>query len=96
MEQSLGAFNFWNQSELTGPYLRPALEALPQVKRVRKIFFLVGWLNAFIDGQHSEQADRAVYAFLKSTPLDKDLQLKILQAVDDLDRAVKIRAKFPE
>ena len=94
IEQSLAAFNFWNQSELTAPYLKPALEALPQIKQNRKIFFLVAWLNSFIDGQHSPQADQEVYSFLKAAPLDKDLQLKILQAVDELDRAVKIRAKY--
>ena len=43
IEQSLGSFNYWNQSELTLPYLKPALEALPQVKHERKIFlFLAG------------------------------------------------------
>ncbi|HEU5452909.1 MAG TPA: M1 family aminopeptidase [Terriglobales bacterium] len=94
IEQSLSAFNFWNQSELTAPYLKPALDALPQIKQNRKIFFLVAWLNAFIDGQHSPQADQEVYSFLKTNRLDKDLQLKILQAVDELDRAVKIRAKY--
>ncbi len=53
IEQSLGSFNYWNQSELTLPYLKPALEALPQIKRERKIFFVLGWLNAFIGGQQS-------------------------------------------
>src|SRR6478752_913668 len=58
VEQSLGAFNYWNQSELTVPYLKPALEALPQVKRERKIFFLLGWLQAFIGGQNSAASDQ--------------------------------------
>ncbi len=93
--QSLGAFNYWNQSALTFPYLKPALEALPQVKRDRKIFFLLGWLNAFIGGQQSPAAQAQVRDFLASTPLDKDLQLKILEVSDELDRTVKIRARYP-
>ncbi len=48
IEQSLGAFNYWNQSPLTEPHLKPALEALPQIKLNRKIFFLVDWLDAFL------------------------------------------------
>lgn len=96
IEQSLGAFNYWNQSELTAPYLKPALEALPQIKRERKIFFLVAWLNAFIDGQQSPAAQAEVSNFLRTTTLDQDLQLKILQVKDELDRTVTIRQKFPD
>ncbi|HKD80898.1 MAG TPA: M1 family aminopeptidase [Candidatus Angelobacter sp.] len=94
VEQSLGSFNWWNQSELTAPYLRPALDALPQVKRERKIFFLLAWLNAFIDGQHSATAQQEVHQFLETAALDKDLKLKILEVVDELDRTVKIRTKY--
>jgi aminopeptidase N len=96
IEQSLYAFNYWNQSELTAPYLKPALEALPQIKRERKIFFLVDWLTAFIEGQQSPSAQAQVYAYLDSAQLDADLRLKILQAVDELDRTVAIRRKFPQ
>ena len=42
IEDSLPAFNYWNQSELTEFFLRPALDALEQIKRERKIFFLDG------------------------------------------------------
>jgi len=94
IQQSLGAFNYWNQSELTEPYLRPALEALPQIKRERKIFFLLAWLNRFIGGQQSRAAQAQVYGFLNTAKLDKDLRLKILQVVDELDRTVKIRQKY--
>jgi aminopeptidase N len=92
--QSLGAFNYWNQSDLTLPYLRPALNALPQMKRERKIFFVLGWLNAFIGGQQSAQAQAEVRGFLKTADLDKDLKLKTLEVEDELDRTVKIRAKY--
>ncbi|HEU4415333.1 MAG TPA: M1 family aminopeptidase [Candidatus Angelobacter sp.] len=94
VEESLGSFNYWNQSQLTFPYLRQALDALPQVKRERKIFFLLAWLNAFIDGQQSGAAQKQVHEFLETAALDKDLKLKILQVVDELDRTVRIRAKF--
>ncbi len=94
IEQSLGSFNWWNQSELTAAYLRPALDALPQVKRERKIFFMLAWLNAFIGGQQSAAAQKQVHEFLETTALDRDLKLKILEVVDELDRTVKIRQKY--
>jgi aminopeptidase N len=96
IELSLRSFNYWNQSALTRPYVKPALEALPQIKGDRKIFFLVDWLNAFIDGQHSPAADAEVHQYLRTASLEPDLRLKILQAVDELDRTVKIRQKFSD
>lgn len=95
VEQSLAAFNYWNQSELTAPYLEPALNALPQIKRERKIFFVLAWLGAFIDGQQSPEADAEVHAWLQTDNIDPDLRLKVLEVVDDLDRTVKIRKAFP-
>src|SRR6267154_1001689 len=95
IEQSLGSFNYWNQSGLALPYLKPALEALPQLKRERKIFFVLGWLNAFIGGQQSAAAQAQVHEFLSTAALDKDLQLKILEVSDELDRTVKIRQRYP-
>jgi aminopeptidase N len=94
IEISLGSFNWWNQSDLTLPYLGPALDALPQVKRERKIFFMLAWLNAFIGGQQSAAAQKQVHDFLDKAALDKDLRLKILEVVDELDRTVKIRGKY--
>ena len=95
IEQSLGPFNYWNQSEVTLPYLKLALEALPQIKRERKIFFALGWLNAFIGGQQSAAAQAQVYEFLRTATVDKDVQLKILEVSDELDRTVKIRQSYP-
>lgn len=94
VEQSLGDFNYWNQQELTLPFLKPALDALPQVKRERKIFFMLAWLNAFIGGQQSADAQSQLHGFLDTAPLDKDLRLKILEVSDELDRTVKIRRKY--
>jgi aminopeptidase N len=94
IEISLGSFNWWSQSSLTLPYLGPALDALPQVKRERKIFFMLAWLNSFIGGQQSAAAQKQVHDFLDKAALDKDLRLKILEVVDELDRTVKIRGKY--
>lgn len=95
IEQSLVPFNSWNQSELTGPYLERALDALPQIKAQRKIFFLQNWLDAFIKGQQSLAARDEVHDYLDSARIDDDLELKILQAVDELDRTVAIRHAYP-
>lgn len=94
IEISLGSFNWWNQSDLTQPYLAPALDALPQVKRERKIFFMLAWLNSFIGGQQSAMARKQVHDYLQAASLDKDLRLKLLEAVDELDRTVRVRDKF--
>jgi aminopeptidase N len=92
VEASLGAFNAWNQPALTRPFLKPALDALPQVKRERKIFFVLAWLNAFIGGQQSQDALDEVRAFLKANPIDRDLELKVLEVMDELERTVRIRS----
>lgn len=94
VEGSLGAFNSINQSRLTMPYLKPALEALPQVKRERKIFFVLAWLNAFIGGQRDKVALDQVHDFLRTNKLDRDLELKVLEVVDELERTVRIRGVF--
>jgi len=62
----------------------------------RKIFFLMGWLSAFVEGQQSATALTEVHEYSRTAALDNDLRLKILQAVDELDRTVMIRRKFSE
>ncbi len=96
LTQSLRPFNSWNQAALTKPYLTQSLDALAQIKRTRKIFFLGAWLSAFLDGQHSPEAQAAVHAWLAAHTLDPDLRLKVLEASDALDRTVLIRSKFPQ
>jgi len=90
---SLSDFNHWNQTDLTGPYLKPALEALPQMKRERKIFFVTNWLASFVDNQHSAAALKLVDDFVAENRADPDLKLKILEVRDELARTVRIRAK---
>ncbi|HKR28429.1 MAG TPA: ERAP1-like C-terminal domain-containing protein, partial [Acidobacteriaceae bacterium] len=94
IQSSLGAFNYWNASELTAPYVEPALAALDQVKRERKIFFLVAWLDAFLDGQQSRASLDVVQHYLDTAHPDPDLRLKILQSMDELQRTVRIREKY--
>lgn len=95
IESAFVPFNSIKHAELTLPYLENALKELPNLKRNRKIFFVGGWLSAFIGGQKDEKALRIVNKFLADNPnLDKDLRLKVLENVDNLERAVKIRAKF--
>jgi aminopeptidase N len=93
IEGSLSSFNALNQSSLTRPYLKPALAALPRVKRERKIFFVLAWLNAFIGGQTNQAALAEVQEFLNNNKLDRDLELKVLEVMDELARTVRIRAQ---
>jgi len=96
IEAAMAPWNSIRQSELTLPYLQKALQELPNHKRSRKIFFVNGWLGAFIGGQRSEEALAIVNKFLADNPnLDNDLRLKVLENVDLIERAVKIRKRFP-
>ncbi|MDQ3797915.1 MAG: M1 family metallopeptidase, partial [Acidobacteriota bacterium] len=95
IEAAFVPFNSVRHSELTLPYLEKALAELPNLKRTRKIFFVNGWLAAFIGGQKDEKALAIVNKFLADNPnLDRDLRLKILENADTLERAVRIRAKY--
>jgi len=95
IEAAFGPWNSIRHSELTLPYLERALSELPNHKRGRKIFFVNGWLAAFIGGQRNEEALAIVNKFLADNPkLDNDLRLKILENVDLIERAVRIRARY--
>jgi aminopeptidase N len=90
---SLPLFNYWSQAELTSSYVKPALDALPQMKRERKIFFVVNWLDSFIGNQHSPAAHSVVDQFLRENHADPDLRLKIMEVRDELERTVRIRVR---
>ncbi len=96
IEASAGPFNAAQQSALTLGYLAPALRALPEFKRTRKIFFVNNWLSAFLGGQCDAQALTVVQDFLSTTQLDRDLRLKVLEVSDGLDRCVRIRARYAQ
>ncbi|HUF28463.1 MAG TPA: M1 family aminopeptidase [Gemmatimonadaceae bacterium] len=91
---SLGAFNTIDQQALTLPFLRPALDTLPWIQRHRRIFFLSAWLGAFLGGQTSDDALAVVREFLdRRSDLPEDLRLKVLQAMDEMERTVRIRSE---
>jgi aminopeptidase N len=95
IEAAMGPFNSPRHSDLSLPNLERALKELPTLKRSRKIFFVNGWLGAFIGGQKSQEALDIVNKFLADNPnLDRDLRLKVLENVDVIERAVKIRNKY--
>ena len=92
---SLRAFNIGDQSGLTLPFLVPALDSLPWIQKNRRIFYLGSWLGSFIGGQRSPEALAQIDAFLAShRQLPTDLKQKVLQTRDDLERTVRIRAKY--
>jgi len=95
IEASFGPLNAPRQGALTLPLLAPALRELPDLKRTRKIFFVNGWLAAFIGGQCDARAVGVVRDFLAAeTALDRDLRLKVLEAADGLERCVRVRARY--
>jgi aminopeptidase N len=95
IESAIGPFNSILYPELSQPYLERALKELPNLKRTRKIFFINNWLGAWLGGQRDEKALAIVNKFLTDNPqLDNDLRLKVLENVDVIERAVKIRAKY--
>jgi aminopeptidase N len=94
IEEALAPFNAPEQAALTRPLLGEALELLPQLKAKHKIFFVNNWLAAFVGGQTEPQALAVIEALLASRRLEPELRLKLLEAADGLERAVRIRARF--
>jgi len=92
VEEALEPFNAPEHAADTAPLLAPALAALPELKRTRKIFFVERWLAAFLGGQADAAALEEVQRLLQAG-LDEDLRLKVLQAADGLQRAVRIRER---
>jgi aminopeptidase N len=92
---SLGAFNALDHQALTLPYLRPALDSLRWIQANRRIFFLGGWLGAFLGGQTGEAALQTVQRFLADqSDLPADLRRKVLENADELERTVRIRQRW--
>ena len=92
---SLGPFNALEHHALTLPYLRPALDSLPYIQGNRRIFFLGAWLGAFLGGQTDPAALAVVRRYLADHPrLPADLRQKVLQNADELERTVRIRARW--
>ena len=96
LTDSLWPFNNWNETSLTEPYVRRALDQLPQIKRDRKIFFLGAWLGAFLTDQTSAAAETAVQQWLAQPNIDPDLRLKVMENNDELQRTIRIRQRYPD
>ena len=94
IEDSLAPFNAVEHEKLTAAWLAPALQALPELKRRHKIFFVNDWVAAFVGGQRGAPALETVQRVLHERSLPEDLQRKLLEAVDDLQRTVRIRARY--
>lgn len=92
---SLEAFSSHESEAQTLRYLKPALDSLPWIQANRRIFFLGAWLSAFVENRTSPEARDTVLAFLRARQdLGADLRSKVLQALDELERTVAIRARF--
>lgn len=92
---SLRSFHDADQSAMTKSYLVPALDTLPWIQQNRRIFFLGSWLGATIGGQSDAEALRQIDRWLAAHPaLAPDLQQKIRQSRDELERTVRIRQVF--
>jgi aminopeptidase N len=96
IEAALSPMNAPEQAALTQSMLAGALAQLPELKRTRKIFFVGNWLAAFIGGQTGHAALAEIQSFLRRGDIDADLRLKVLEAMDGLERAVRIRARFTD
>jgi aminopeptidase N len=89
---SLAAFNHPLHEALSLPFLERALDASEWLRDNRRIFFLPRWLDAFIGGHASPAALAVVDGHLAARPdLPPDVRRRILQARDELARAVRLR-----
>ncbi len=95
VSESLSWFHWPGQERVTLPFLEPALERLEWVKAHRKIFFMPAWIDAFVNGHSSREALETVRRFLRLHPgLPGDIRLKVLQSLDRLERAVRVRRRW--
>ncbi|MEE4661377.1 MAG: M1 family aminopeptidase [Halieaceae bacterium] len=73
-------------------YIGPGLALLEEIQATGDIFFPAGWLRASLANHHSERVVRTVDEFLKKRPdYNPQLRLKILQAADAPERALRLR-----
>ncbi|MBT3530784.1 MAG: hypothetical protein HOF74_09300 [Gammaproteobacteria bacterium] len=73
--------------------LADSLNLVEEIQRTGDIFFPLNWLNATLGGYSSSEAAGIVDVFLEENPeLAPRLRGKVLQAVDDLYRAVDLDA----
>ncbi|MFQ5503717.1 MAG: M1 family aminopeptidase, partial [Planctomycetota bacterium] len=94
VQASLGYFHWPGQEKLCLPFLPEALKQVEWVKKHRKIFFMPAWIDSFINAHSSRVALQVAENFLElGDDLPIDIRRKLLQSIDGLRRAVKIRSK---
>src|SRR5690606_22146615 len=91
---ALGLLNHPAHAALTAPLLAPALQALPDLHRRRKIFFVNRWIDAFVGGQGSERASRIVERAIARAGLDDPLRRRLEQARHELARVIAVRSRW--
>lgn len=90
---AMGAMNHPLRAAAFVPDLSTALGLTEEIQRTGDIFFPLNWMNATLGGHRSVTADSTVRAFLLSHPdLNPRVRGKMLQASDDLRRAVRVLA----
>ncbi|MCE7039578.1 M1 family aminopeptidase [Dyadobacter sp. CY312] len=73
-------------------YLRPSLEMLQEIQLTGDIFFPTRWMHNTFAGHSGIEAKKIADAFLTANPnYPFYLKNKVLQAIDMLDRAVKLK-----
>lgn len=95
MQESLSYFHWAGHEQLTLPFLARALERVEWVKEHRRIFFMPAWIDAFVNGHSNRAALDVVDDFLAGrADLSIDIRRKLLESVDDLRRAVRIKDRW--
>jgi hypothetical protein len=86
--------NHPSHAALTEPLLASALSALPDLCLRRKIFFANRWVSSFVDGQVARGSRDVVRRFARERNLPRSLRRKLLEALDGIERTVRIRSRF--
>jgi aminopeptidase N len=76
-------------------YLPTTLQLLEEIQKTGDIFFPIGWLSSSFKGHSTEEAYNIAQNFLSSHPkYPEHLKIKILQNIDQVNRAYQIKAKY--
>ncbi|HUW92313.1 MAG TPA: M1 family aminopeptidase [Bacteroidales bacterium] len=85
--EALGYLHHPLMAEQSEKYILPSLEMLEEIKATGDIFFPGSWISTTLRGYHSSEAATTVEKFLEEhSAYPQDLELKILQAADQLLR----------
>jgi aminopeptidase N len=80
------------RTEYSEKYILPSLVLLEEIQVTGDIFFPKRWLDVTLSNYSSDKAVSTVREFLAERPdYNQQLEMKILQAADDLFRANKIK-----